>query len=259
MRELEFRKNAQNVIDKLVGYNESLAFQDSVTIETKTLDLGQNRIIDLKKLEEFSDKFSEYEPDDARNFNFRYRIKVETKPINLETKEILIGTKRACRQVCYLSYVWKCYTVCDLLVEDRSKKVDVNIPSESWSFGVNEFSREKALTERMTISIPVIVYYSKSKLMPALLSIDIVDGELEIFSNLIDKSCLVGEKIVSDLSISYPTYKKTSGGENYLCMDIREEICQRLSCEKEIDIKEMIVPGKYRIEIESNEVVEVKI
>jgi hypothetical protein len=259
MREFEFRKNALSIMDKLVGYEGGLAFQDFVTIQTQTLKLSQDRIIDLKKLEEFSSKFSEYEPDSVRNFNFRYGIKVETQPIDLETNEKVIETIRICREVCYQSYVRKCYWVCDIIVNETTKKIDVNIPSESWTFGVKEFSKEKALTERMSISIPVIVYYNKSKLMPAILSIDIADGELEKFSNLIDKSCLTGEKIISDISLSYPVYKKMSEGKNYLCIDIRQEICQRLSCEKPIALEGTIAPGKYRVVIESDQTIRVRI
>jgi len=253
MREFKLRKNALNIIDKLVGYEKGLAFKDSITIQEKTLKLGQNRVIDLKKLENFSNNFQEYEPDDVRDFNFRYRIKIETQPIDLKTKDVAFGTKRECRQVCYQSYVLKCYTVCDVYVEDRSNKIDVNIPSESWSFGVNEFSKENALTERMSISIPVIVYYNKSKLMPAMLWIDIADGELERFSNLIDRSCLNNEKITSDLSFSYPTYKKVLEGKNYLCMDIEQSVCQRLSCKKQIMFEGIIKSGNYRIAIESDQ------
>ena len=259
-RELEFRKNAVNIADKLVGYKEGLAFEDSITLQAKELELSQSRIIDLKKLKEFSNKFSEHEPDSVRNFNFRYRIRVETQSIDLETKEWDFETEKECREVCYQSYVRKCYWVCDILVIDRSKKIDVKIPSESWSFGVNEFSKGDALKNRMTISIPVVIYYDKSKLMPATLSIDIVDGELEDFSNLIDKSCLTGEKTASSLSLSYPTYKHVSEGKNYLCMDIEgREVCQRLSCEKQILFEEKIAPGKYRIVVEPNQIIKVRI
>jgi hypothetical protein len=259
MREFQFRKNALNIVDKMVGYEEGLAFLDSAAVQTRILELGQNRIIDRDKLEKFSNEFSEYEPDSIRNFNFRYRIKVETRPIDLETEEAVFGARIGCRQVCYQSYVLKCYWVCDIIINDTSKKIDVSIPSESWTFGVNGFSKEKALTERMTISIPVIVYYNKSKLMPAILSIDIADGELEKISNLIDKSCMSGEKVVSDISFSYPIYKKTSGEKNYLCMSIQQEVCQRLSCEKPIILEGTVTPGSYRIAIEPNQAIEVRI
>lgn len=259
-RELEFRKSAVNIVDKLVGYKEGLAFKDSITLQAKELELSQNRIIDLKKLKEFSNKFSEYEPDSVRNFNFRYRIRIETQPIDLETKEWDFETKKECRKVCYQSYVPKCYWVCDIVVMDRSKKIGVKIPSESWAFGTNNFSKDDALRNRMTISIPVVVYYDKSKLMPAVLSIDIVDGELEDFSNLVDKSCLTGEKMTSSLHLSYPTYKHVSGGKNYVCMSIEgQEVCQRLSCEKQILFEERIAPGKYRIVVEPNQMIKVRV
>lgn len=259
MEEFELRTHATRIMDILTGSEKCLAFQDVAGIRGKSLNLSYNRIIDLKKLKEFSYTFSDYEPDSARDFKYRYRIKVETQPINLKTKESTFESHKECRKVCYMSYVLKCYWVCDIIVEDKSKTVVVTIPKESWVFGVDAFSKDNALKDEIKISTPVIVYYNKSQFMPAILWIYIVDGELERFANKIDESCLTGEKITSNLYFSYPVYKKVAEGKNYLCMEIGETICQRLACKKEIEFEGIKTHGNYIILIEPNEIIKVKV
>lgn len=256
--ELEMRTQAIKILDALTGFEKCLALRDVATIQDKKLELGQARVVDLKKLQEFSKKFSEYEPNCARDFKYRYRIKIETLPIDLRTKEVIFESEKVCRKVCYQSYVRKCYWVCDIIVTDKSKTVNVDIPKESWIFGVNAFSRDEAIERKITISTPVIVYYDQSKLMPATLWIEIADGELERFSNAIDESCLIGRKIDSNFFFSYPIYEEKRYGRNYLCMEAKERVCQRLACEKEIEFDNITTAGNYRIIVEANNIIKVR-
>jgi len=257
--EFDLRTHATEIMDILSGSEKCLALQDVANIQGESLNLSYNRVIDLNKLEEFSSTFSEYEPDYGRDFKYRYKIKIETQPINIKTKEVVFESHKECRKVCYQSYVLKCYWVCDVVVEDKTKTIDVAIPKESWTFGVDKFSRDKALKERITVSTPVIVYYNKSQLMPAILWIDVVDGELERFANKIDESCLNDEKISSDLYFSYPVYEKTTEGKNYLCMKIKETVCQRLACKKEIEFEGIKAPGNYKILIKPGDTIKVMV
>ncbi|MDI6825846.1 MAG: hypothetical protein QMD36_01465 [Candidatus Aenigmarchaeota archaeon] len=257
---LDLRTHALRIIDILSGSERCLGFQDEAGIEGKTLKLSHNKIIDLDKLENFSQTFSEYEPDCARDFEYRYNIRVKTLPIDLETKEWEIEEIIECREVCYQpkpDYPPICYDVCEVVGVDKSKAINVNIPSESWTFGNGVFSQDKALTGMVRISTPVIVRYNKSESMPAILWIDIADGELERFANAIDKSCLTGEEVISDLHFNYPVYKKVIDEKNYVCMEIRETTCQRLACKKEIELKEIKTPGNYKIIIKPEEIIKV--
>jgi hypothetical protein len=68
-----------------------LAYEEVGKVQNKEVNLSLHRILDAKKLDYFSSNFEDIQPSCARDFNFGYRIRVETSPINISSLEVISG------------------------------------------------------------------------------------------------------------------------------------------------------------------------
>jgi hypothetical protein len=199
--EVELITEASDIANILTGSDRCLAYEEIENI---------HRIIDERKLRDFSSRYYDIDPDCAKNFVLAYRVEVETLPIDIPNT--------------------------------------VRIESNKWSFGDLQFSKDKALENEITISIPVVVYYNMSVLIPGTMKITLVSGELEKLVGFIEQTCLAEADGTFDINLHYPVYLKVQDEKNYLCMKfVDEERCQRLTCEKEVEFKEIKAPGHYKI------------
>jgi Mg-chelatase subunit ChlD len=65
---IEFRKEANNILENLLSSDKCLAMKNMETTE---------KIINISTLDEFQSKYSDIEPDCARNYEYGYYVKVE--------------------------------------------------------------------------------------------------------------------------------------------------------------------------------------
>lgn len=215
--EAELMIKANDIASILTGSDRCLAYEEIGSIEGKNTKFASHRIIDGKKLEEFSNKYYDVDPDCAKNFVLAYRVEVKTLPVSIP------GI--------------------------------VNIESNKWSFGDFQFSKNEALENEITISVPVVVWYNASALLPATMEITLVNGELEKLTGFVEQTCLAGIDAIFNMNLHYPVYLDLQQGKSYLCMKFfDEERCQKLTCEKEIKFEGIKTPGYYKIysKIEGN-------
>lgn len=81
----EIASSAMHNLDILTGSEECLAVNSSIKINNINLELPPNRMLDVSKLDDFSFKFNEIEPDCCRDYNFGYRVRVETIPMEINS------------------------------------------------------------------------------------------------------------------------------------------------------------------------------
>lgn len=82
---------ASRILNTLVNDENCIAYKEVVDTEGKEMDLATQPVIDLEKLEEFFKSYSDVDPDCMKDFDFGYRVRVMTMPINIsfyETKQI---------------------------------------------------------------------------------------------------------------------------------------------------------------------------
>jgi len=214
VRELEsinLRDRSRNILETLTGNKNCLAYEEVGSVEGKDVLLNSHKIIDLNKLEEFSSNFDELEPDCVRDFNFGYRVKVKTFPVNIST----LGPET----------------------------INIEIESDIWTFGDREFSEDESLEEMIRVSIPVVVRYDQSAFLPGMMSITLVNGELERLAGFIEESCFTEKESTLTLHLNYPVELKG----NKICMKFKSgDKCQKLACEKTIEFHEIERPGNYK-------------
>jgi hypothetical protein len=76
-KELDFRNIANDILETLTGSVNCLAYKETGEAEYKPVDLSLHRVVDINKLNNFASVYADIEPECARNFKFRYQIKVE--------------------------------------------------------------------------------------------------------------------------------------------------------------------------------------
>jgi len=86
-KDIELIEKSNNILETLAGNNNCLAYEEPASIEGKHVELATHRVIDINKLNEFSQKYSDVEPDCAKDFTYGYRVEVETLPVNISTVE----------------------------------------------------------------------------------------------------------------------------------------------------------------------------
>ncbi|MEM7818967.1 MAG: VWA domain-containing protein [Candidatus Aenigmatarchaeota archaeon] len=140
---------------------------------------------------------------------------------------------------------------CEELISPLPKeKLNVEIYPMIWEFGSSVFSKNKAMKEKFTFSLPTNIYFDESTILPAKIEITIVDGEMESFINMIEQACYTKQKIKFPIFLSYPTYVENTGA-SYLCMDfLSGKECQRIDCDLPLNFPPKISPGNYIITIQ---------
>lgn len=80
------RDKATSLLETLAGSSECLAYEEEGSAEGEILELSLHRILDKKKLDDFSSRFSDIQPECARDFTSGYRIDVETFPVEISSE-----------------------------------------------------------------------------------------------------------------------------------------------------------------------------
>jgi hypothetical protein len=84
---LRQRAKADSILQALAGNVNCLAYEEKGNLESRILELSSHRLLDKKKLDDFSSRFSDIQPDCARDFSSGYRVKVETFLVNVSSVE----------------------------------------------------------------------------------------------------------------------------------------------------------------------------
>lgn len=215
---LKFAERASDILEILISSDKCLSYKESGKVENNHIKLASHKILDKNKLDEFQIKYSDIEPDCSIDFDYSYRVKVITFPVNIFT--IASGGAK--------------------------ETINVKINSQKWEFGTMIFSEGEAFEKNMTISIPVVVYYDLSKILPGVMSINLVSGEMERMIGFIEDACLTEGSSSIKLFLHYPTYIEILDKKSYLCMNFNSgKKCQKLNCEKIIDFEAVQSPGSY--------------
>ncbi|MEM5853199.1 MAG: VWA domain-containing protein [Candidatus Aenigmatarchaeota archaeon] len=86
-RNLMLKNRANRLLDVLAGDVNCLGYEEKGSVEKKVIELSSHRILEKKKLDDFS-KFNDIQPDCARDFDFGYRVDVETFPLYISSAEV---------------------------------------------------------------------------------------------------------------------------------------------------------------------------
>jgi len=165
--------------------------KDCLSFEDLAINSTQSNIIDIDKLNYFSNVYSNIEPDCARNYDLGWRVNVTE--INRDGKVV-----------------------------------------KNWNFGAKEFSKGKALKNKVEFWIPVAIRYSEDDIRLGRMTIELVDGELEKLAGFFDWSCKLGRlneltstktEIFLNEPVSYDSQR------NELCVGTRFKSCRKLSCD----------------------------
>jgi len=167
-------------------------------------------IVDIGKLNSFSNQYSSVEPQCARNFDFGWRVTV--KEFKQSSGSTVFGN--------------------------------------TWSFGATDFSQDSAFRNSLDFSIPIAIRYSDKLTRPGTMGIHLVDGELERIAGAIDWICeLYKERQIVQTSVqihtSYPlTYDANS---RLLCQVSKTNSCRITDCN--LDFAGFKAPGTYLLRI----------
>jgi len=86
--ELTLMDKAYDILHILTSDENCLAHKEIAKIEGKSLELATHPIIDVEKLKDFSNRFADIDPDCAKEFNYGYRVEVETLPLEVTFYEV---------------------------------------------------------------------------------------------------------------------------------------------------------------------------
>lgn len=214
------RDKATSLLETLAGSSECLAYEEEGSVEGTTLNLSLHRILDKRKLDDFSSRFFDIQPDCSRDFIFGYRVDVETFPFEMSSSK----------------------------VRGNEELLTVTIPPMFWSFGDLEFSEKEALKESISVSAPIVVFINETTFVPGKMTVTMVGGELEELRGFVDKSCLTGINFQESFTFHYPvSFEKTNLAYS-VCLEINnKKICQKLACKKTIDFPGILSSGHYII------------
>ena len=167
-------------------------------------------IVDIGKLNSFARTYATIEPECARNFDYGWRVTI---------KEF----KQAGGQPVY---------------------------GNNWTFGSASFSQDAAFRNSLDFSIPIAIHYSDTVTRPALMTIHLVDGELEKITGVIDWACQSHRlsnlvKSTVEIHTSYPiSYSSTAKS---LCQVSKTNSCRTTACV--LDFQGFKSAGTYLLKI----------
>lgn len=150
------------------------------------------KVLDIDKIEKFSVKYEEIEPECAKSYDYGYEV----------------------------------------LIEYFASEVDTGINNfkeegKAWRFGSKNFSKGSALRKFLEISFPVSIRVNSSFLQPGRLKLKFVDGELEEIAGMINKVCDTKTSLKQKIFTSYTLF---SDG-NKICQQVYNEmICRKAYC-----------------------------
>jgi hypothetical protein len=190
-KETNFMEKAVTLLDIISTSPTCLGYTEENELKTPISSVA-HKTLDINKIEEFSQKYSDIEPPCARDYENGYEIVVRMFGSDLDT------TKR------YYS-----------------------LQEKVWRFGSTNFSEGDALRNIVEVSLPVSIRLNASYQQPGEIRIKLVDGELEEFSGTINKVCDTGIPIRKRISFSYSTYTN----QNSICQEMQHKlVCRKISC-----------------------------
>jgi len=126
---------------------------------------------------------------------------------------------------------------CRIVARERETNEDY----QEWFFGSNNHSIDEALTNYVTVSMPVSIKITDTKTQPGLATIRLYKGELEELVGSIDRTCETGLETNKKIYISYPV--KLDG--NSICMNNAGKMnCRKFAC-KSVKFDGINTPGMY--------------
>ncbi len=167
-------------------------------------------IVDVNKLNYFAQTYTTAEPDCARNFDYGWRVTVK------EYKQVSGAT----------------------------------VYGNNWTFGAVNFSQDAAFGNSVDFSIPIAIHYSNRLTRPGLMTIHLVDGQLEKLSGIIDWACQLHrqngiEKLSVQVHTSYPViYNSVSSS---ICQVGKTNSCRVTDCN--LNFAGLKSSGNYLIKI----------
>ncbi len=215
----KFQEAPKKIYNLLIN-DICLGYKENAKIDRYYANITSHKVLDKNKLDQFSEIYSSTEPECAIDNEYGYRVEVSTLPFYFE------------------SYP-----------NDITRETVISETSEDyWSFGQEVFSEDKAFEEEITLSMPVVIFYSNDYFVPGKMNIIVSKGEIEKLSSFIDMACLtLGENYV-DIYIHYPVRVFRQDNSNYLCMRFPSgEKCQKLLCNKEIEFPYIDIQGYYTL------------
>lgn len=212
---LNLVNSAENILLVLANSKDCLAFK---SISASGLYAN---VVDVNKLNEFSLKYSDVEPDCARSYDFGWRVNV-TEINRMHPEE---PTK-----------AWE------------------------FGAGQFEDQLDLAWRGSQEISMPIAIRYGDRDVRPGMMRVKVVEGELESIAGTIDWTCqMMKMDRLKSFSVTIHTshgitYDKNN---NKLCLLTKDKVCKVMSCP--LDFKELKTSGDYILTIKySNGVLVVK-
>ncbi len=80
---------ATDILEKLVGNSECLAYVENATVNGQKAELEAHFVVDKNKLESFSSKFYDAQPDCAKSFDYGYRVEIKEVNANFSFFETI--------------------------------------------------------------------------------------------------------------------------------------------------------------------------
>jgi hypothetical protein len=221
--EARFNQKATQ-IKNILSSESCLGYAEEARISGQSFKTTSHKVLDKKKLDLFSTKYADVEPECATDPEYGYRVEIRS-----------------------FGYSLSSYS------NDATKEtVHSEKTEEHWIFGQNVSSEGDAFEKEIVVSSPVTIFYSKSEFYPGLMMIKLTAGDMERLTSFIDYSCLNTESNKMEMYVHYPVEIKNINGNNYLCMKyISGEKCQRLSCQKEIEFSPIDSKGYYTFYLNS--------
>jgi len=170
-------------------------------------------IVDVNKLNYFAQTYQKTEPECARNFDYGWR-----------------GT-----------------------VKEYKQANGATVPGNNWTFGADSFSQDAAFSNSVDFSIPIAIRYSDQLTSPGLMTIHLVDGELEKISGTIDWACQLHlqnsiDKLSVQVHTSYPIVY--SSNSQTICQVSKTNSCRMTDCN--LDFAGLKSAGNYLLKISFN-------
>jgi len=203
-QDLNLVADATNILLVLANSPSCLAFEAPVTG-----GLYAN-IVDIQKLNYFSQHYSSIEPECARNFDYGWRVTI--KEFRQSSGQTVFG----------------------------------NV----WTFGAANFSRDAAFRNSLNFSLPIAIHYSGSLTRPGLMILTLVGDELEKISGVIDWTCQLHRqgrltKSTVEIHTSYPLIYDTNSKS--LCQQSKTNFCRITNCN--LDFQGLKAAGNYLLKI----------
>lgn len=238
----EFKMKSMNVLQLLLT-EECLGISD----------VYKKAVLDKNKLDNFSLKYNETEPECAKAEDFDYNVRIIQLPKEIETYKEVIKEKK-CKEECFhVGYGCKirCYTVCDE-IEKPSKSYKIYIEEKSWTFGLpmQAFSPDRSRINELQISLPVSIKYNDTLIVEGIIYFYAVEGDFEKFYSFAEHLCQMAlsnpnRDFTFSVRLSFPFSLKVVGDRICMLNSCKRFICPIPTSFRDFEKGEYIVNFVY--------------